>query len=461
MIQIFASSNSRYFVLRRDNELSLYRVPARLWSRDIPGLQSIVGVGNRGDVYFRTITNGLCRLSVEPKDGMEKVSWENVLLASTPGHQGRVEKVVINSDGTGMFAQVTTPSQSLSNSWRNLFGPGEKGGGSGYDHVLYCIGETGSKLYSLPKVSTLSAHGEFLWAISREFTYLVTAVLQKRGLYEFLVYRVKRKEVVASFTLPDCLIHDISIDDYGRVSVELETEKKQRMLVVRDTCNNCYNLPLESGAEVLNVWKDRACWKTPGELAIQRLDGDLICRVSTEPLNSFGFEYYFLFNHNNDISLAIGTDEELIITPVNPDNLANDAKNWRRVSELKQKNEMAAEEQARQEQERDEANRQHYQQLRTRLGDTLNDIKSKRQRVVSDPNNNAESAENAQAQPPYQPSAPGLSIAPRSTSPGSEAKAQSARTQETIIGDIKALRAQFAAGSISQDAYMQTLDKLN
>ena len=178
MIQIFASSNSRYFVLRRNNELSLYRVPARLWSKNVAGLQNIIGVGNRGDVYFRTVANGLCRYSVDANSDMEIVPWVNVLLQANNG-SGKVEKVVLNSDGTNMFAELTMPSQSLSTSWRNFFGPGEKSPGSGYDHIIYRVGNTGGKVYSLPRVTTMSAHGEFLWAVSREFTYLVTAELQK------------------------------------------------------------------------------------------------------------------------------------------------------------------------------------------------------------------------------------------------------------------------------------------
>ncbi len=355
-----------------------------------------MGVGNRGDVYFRTITHGLCRYSVDASGEMERVPWENVLLASSNG-LGKVEKVVINSDGTGMFAELTMPSQSLGASWRNFFGPGEKSPGTGYDHIISRIGDSGGKMYTLPRSTTMSAHGDFLWAVSREFTYITTAELQKRGLYEFLVYRVKRKEVVASFSLPDSLIYEINIDEYGRVSVEFETPNGNRMLYVRDTSNNIYTLPLEHDAAVLNVWKDRACWRTPHELAIQRLNGDIMCRVSTDPLNSFGCEYFFLFNHNNDINLALGTEEELIITPVNPDNLANDAKRWRRVSELKRETEIAAEEQARKEIEKQEAKKQRYQQLRTRLGDTLNDIKSKRQREQLEQKSVAEGSEELQA----------------------------------------------------------------
>ena len=476
MIQIFASSNSRYFVLRRNNELSLYRVPARLWSKNVAGLQNIIGVGNRGDVYFRTVANGLCRYSVDANSDMEIVPWVNVLLQANNG-SGKVEKVVLNSDGTNMFAELTMPSQSLSTSWRNFFGPGEKSPGSGYDHIIYRVGNTGGKVYSLPRVTTMSAHGEFLWAVSREFTYLVTAELQKRGLYEFLVYRVKRKEVVSTFSLPDCFITNISIDDYGRVSVEIEGQNKKRTLLVRDTSGNNYSIPLEPDAAVLNVWKDRVCWKTPHELAIQRFDGELLCRVSTEPLNSIGVEYFFLFNHNNDINLAMSKeDEQLIITPVDPDNLANDAKRWRRVSELKKETEIAAEEMARQEIEQEEAKKQRYQQLRTQLGDTLNDIKSKRQREQLEHKSNSPESDELQAislkkeheeetLDPYNsfsvnnPYPPMLDL----TKPdnGGAEPAKLARTQAIIINDIKVLRERFAAGVIDQENYMKSLDSLN
>ncbi|MDO5297372.1 MAG: hypothetical protein Q4F00_12240 [bacterium] len=473
MIQILASSNSRYFVLRRNNELSLYRVPARLWSRNVAGLQNIIGVGNRGDVYFRTVTNGLCRYSVDANSDMEIVSWVSVLLAANNG-SGKVEKVVLNSDGTNMFAELVMPSQSLSTSWRNFFGPGEKPG-SGYDHIIYRVGNTGGKVYSLPRVTTMSAHGEFMWAVSREFTYLVTAELQKRGLYEFLVYRVKRKEVVSTFSLPDCFINNITIDDYGRVSVDIEGQNKRRTLLVRDTSNNTYTIPLEPEAEVLNVWKDRICWQTPHELAIQRFDGELICRVSTEPLNGFGIEYFFLFNHNNDINLAMSKeDEQLIITPVDPDNLANDAKRWRRVSELKKESEMLAEEKARQEIEKEEAKKQRYQKMRIQLGDTLNDIKSKRQREqLEQKQNSSESGElpavslektpeepaSEQVNPynAYNPYPPMVDL----VKPSDSAPAKLARTQAIIINDIKVLRERYAAGAIGQEDYMKSLDRLN
>lgn len=449
MIQIFASSNSRYYLLRRDNELSLYRVPARLWCKEFPGLQNVVGVGNRGDVFFRTFANGLCRHSVDPHAESEKVYWENSLLVANEG-AGRVEKVAINSEGTEMFAEYTMPSQTLGSSWRSFFGPGEAA--TGYDHVLYRIGESAGKLYHLPRATTLSAHGEYLWAVSRDFTYCGVAVLQKRGLYEVKIYRIRTKEVACAFTLPDCQIRQISIDEFGRISLEVEDDGHQRMLFVHDTGSNCYNVPLQADATVLNVWKDRVCWMSSTELAVQRLDGEMICRVSTEPLNTFGVEYYFLFNHNNDMSLAMGVDEELVITPINPDNLVKDAQRWTRLSERKIQRVDEAEIRAREEQELKEAKEKRYMQMRNSLDSALDSIKKRKQKPESA---DSLAVGTGAKRPPLV-----LDLKKKSEA-AAPVKAREPRDQAVILAELKGLRDRYAAGKVEQGVYLKQLEALN
>ncbi len=453
MVKVFSSSNSRYFVVQRGNRVTLYRIPASLWTKDIPDLKEVVGVGDRGDVFLRT-GKGLFKLSSLTSAEIESVHWESVLLADN--RHGTLGKVFINAQGTDMFAEVVIPAQSLLYSLRQLFGgdhDNKRNSATGYDHRLCRIGDNTRKLDYVTKRNTVKREGEMFWSVSPEFSYCVVAVVKSNGVLEFIVYRAADHSTVCEFTLPRGQIKSLHIDEFCNTWMVLQLAPQTQAMIVHHPRAGSANLPLEPGAEVINVWDGKMCWRSESELGITNFDGSEMCRVDVGPLNSFGADYYFIFDRSNSINLAMGTEDELIVTPIIPENLPIDAKRWKRVSDFKKEIESEAQKRILLEREESAAKLERYQELSNKLKDSLINVQRQRQRGM---------------QSATKPVVQALEIPKRvktekidqtETVPGGGTKG--VRSSELVLRDIKNLRMYYSFGAVSKDEYVTRLDKLN
>ncbi len=453
MVKVFSSANSRYYVVQRGNRVTLYRIPASLWTKDIPDLKEVVGVGDRGDVFLRT-SKGLFKLSNLTSAEIESVHWESVLLADN--HKGVLGKVFINAQGTDMFAEVITPAQSLLYSLRQLFG-GEhdkkRNNATGFDHKLCRIGDNTRKLDYVAKRNTGNRDGEMFWSVSADFSYCVVATVKSSGVLSFTVYRVADHSTACEFTLPEGQLKSLHVDEFCNTWMVLQLAPQTQAMIVHHPRAGSANLPLEPGAEVIHVWDGKMCWRSESELGITNFDGSEMCRVNVEPLNTFGADYYFMFDRSNSINLAMGTEEELIVTPIIPENLPIDAKRWKRVSDFKRDSEAEAQKRILLEREESAAKLERYQELSNKLKDSLANVQRQRQLGM---------------QPAKKPTVQTLEISKRDRTekidqtekaPGSGPNY--ARTSDLVLRDIKNLRMYYSFGAISKDEYVNRLDKLN
>ena len=194
-------------------------------------------------------------------------------------------------------------------------------------------------------------------------------------------------------------------------------------------------------------------------MGITNFDGSEMCRVNVEPLNSFGADYYFIFDRSNSINLAMGTEEELIVTPIIPENLPIDAKRWKRVSDFKRDSEAEAQKRILLEREESAAKLERYQELSNQLKDSLANVQRQRQLGM---------------QSAKKPVVETLEISKRDKTEKVEKterinktekitgdSANETRTSDLVLRDIKNLRMYYSFGAVSKDEYITRLDKLN
>lgn len=433
MLEAYGSTNSRYFVVTNGWNMTLFRAPALLWTKNIPGLVEVMYVSHRGDVFFRT-EDGMFKMNTQRDSEPQPMEWGEAIKNMRPG--ARTGRAMFSGEGTDMIIEIITQERTFAGKLMRLFTRKER---KAYGYELMLFNNTGSELRAYPKkVLEAKNYNRFLWAISPSFSYVVMAVCSENGGGRFEVFRLGQGSRWADYTIKQLDISRVMVDDYGRVAMDIKNTEGARCLAIRESNGETTTVPVPLECKIMHFWKKKLSWLTDEALVIADFNGKISCSASLKPLKTLDINYRFFFNKNNEIDLVSFTENELFLTRIDPDQLHIDAKRWEYVAELKRDSEIERRERAKQEAKEKENKMREHEKLSEELAASL--IKQ------------ANLSADALTKKPADSQVHQAVGAPRP---------ENTRVIADIIADIKSNRVRFFAGAIERDSYLERLEALN
>ncbi|MGV8122241.1 MAG: hypothetical protein AB2L14_20965 [Candidatus Xenobiia bacterium LiM19] len=329
MVFFSGSSNSRFFVVQRDKEVSLYREELLLWRKELPfGRFKILGVGNNGCLAV-LCEDGiyLYPSSVEAQpEFIHRYSRE--VLKKSSSFLGQIE---FHEDGDRFCIESVQPKRSGVESLLKA----EK---TTTDVHRINILELQTRRHR--NFFTLSLSRElqksFFWNISKNFDYFVIAEprqVSSQFNYRFVLINVTREEIYNEFELKGVIVRNILVNDDGTILIDI-ADRDGKILQIHTLDNTKYTITSSRDYKVIHLGKHFIAQKTSPipSLLVKSFEDNLLVQADLKALDQLGVCHEILFNKRDHIDFLYTAGTELKVIKTEVDLFISEAKRWELIA---------------------------------------------------------------------------------------------------------------------------------
>lgn len=333
MTTFLASANSRYYVGVRDNEIFFAREGAVVWEKQIPFDDfQVVAVGGNGQVFI----HGPDGLYVYDANGREMhapvARWSRETLAST---SSQLTALRVSANGTRLCIERSTLQTGLSQKIFEFLSSNKVEPNTTI-HEIFFHDLTDDTLKSFYRcLSPVRNQQQFLWNISRNFSWIVFAEPERKGaLIRFSVANVETKTIYHEFAIPNIRIHALLIGRDGTALVDVSQNEGRAIIIVTLESEKRIITTPSLHYDVRHLGKDFAAimMRTVPLLLIKNFDDQVVAQADLKPLQSLNMEYDVAFNDRDGIDLMSMTNNLFKVVHTNVDFLSTDARRWEHMA---------------------------------------------------------------------------------------------------------------------------------
>lgn len=324
------SSDSRYFICKRNRELIFSREEKILWRKTAPtGNFEIIGVGNNG--FAASLEDEGIRIfpvsEKDPEEVVEKFSQQ--MLSAKSSYVG---KAVLKDTGTQICMDIVSGKSKSPDKIFPGFGGGKGSKVMEYHEILFysVAGKNHEIFYRFEQPK--DHEGRLYWNISKDFNYMALLEPQKKTggkKSKFSVIHTPSYEAHQEIMLKDASISQIMVNQQGFALLDLTTEGVHELFVVSPDGKR-YNLTAPQEYEILHLGSYFVAMlvKSGPSLLIKSFEDAVQSQADLNDLNGLNIPYGLLFNAKDNIDLVYYVDEEIKVLHSDVDRIKVDTKRW-------------------------------------------------------------------------------------------------------------------------------------
>lgn len=325
MLFFAGSSNSRFFIVQKDKEVSLYREELLLWRKELPfGRFKVLGIGNNG--YMAVLCEEgiyLYPSSVEAQpEFIYRYSRE--VLKKSSSSLGQIE---FHEEGDSFCIESVQPKRS---GVESLLKAEKTGSDVHRINILELQTRRHRNFFTLSLSRELQK--SFFWSISKGFDYFVIAeprMVSSQFNYRFVLINVPREEIYNEFEIKGGIVRDVLVNDDGTVLIEI-ADRDGKVLEIHTLDNTKYTVTSARDYKVIHLGKHFVAQKTSPvpSLLVKSFEDNLLVKADLKALDQLGVCHEILFNKRDHIDFLYMAGSELKVIKTEVDLFISEAKRW-------------------------------------------------------------------------------------------------------------------------------------